>query len=78
MLSKRKKGVDLHSQTIYEKGVEMAIISELSRNNKGGSWAIDMTEKAAICACRKQEIQEVLEFPKIGFVRAKIAGFLYA
>ena len=70
---------DLLSQTIYEKGIEAAIISEPYRNNKSGAWTADETGKAAIWACGNQAIQEVMEFPEVGFVRAKIAGiYIYS
>lgn len=61
-------------KTIYEKRVEVSKISEPYRNNKDDAWAQDVNAKAAAWVNGNQAIQEVLEFPEVGFFRPKIAG----
>lgn len=64
-LSHCEAAQDLPPQPICEKAIEMAITSELYRNNNHGAWSKDVIGKT---------IQEVIEFPGVGFVKAKIAG----
>lgn len=38
-LNDNKAAQDLHSQTIYKKGIETTIVSEAHCKNKSGTWA---------------------------------------
>src|ERR1700710_2596475 len=50
---------DLLRQTVAEKQIDVAIISEQYRRGEVCTWVADTTDKAAIWACGKLPIQEV-------------------
>ena len=65
---------DLLSQTIRESNVDVAVICEPYRNYGGATWAVDASGNAAIWACGRQAIQEVMAPPAAGFIRTKVNG----
>ncbi|XP_044779785.1 uncharacterized protein LOC123327435 [Drosophila simulans] len=63
---------DLLVQTVRERRVELALLSEPYRTPASPDWAFDRTKKAAIWRCSRetQQITDVLS--DIGFVRARV------
>ena len=65
---------DLLAQTIREKNIDVAILSEPYRNRGGSVWVKDQTGQAALWTCGEQAFQEIMEHPEEGFIRAKVKG----
>ncbi|XP_070142197.1 uncharacterized protein [Drosophila kikkawai] len=66
---------DLLSQSIRERGVDVAAISEPYRVGPGPYWAVDSSGKAALWSCgiTPKRLSDVRS--ERGFVRAKMAGW---
>ncbi|CAD7093404.1 unnamed protein product [Hermetia illucens] len=56
---------DLLAQTTREKNIDVAELSEPYR---------DQTGQAALWTCGEQTVEEIMEYPEEGFIRAKAKG----
>lgn len=65
---------DLLWQTIAEKQIDVAILSEPYRNIDGGTAVSDTTTKASIWACGRFPLQEVVVRGEEGYVVARVNG----
>ena len=68
---------DLLIQTVREEKVDVVIVADQYRNLDGLSWKTDAANSAAIWACGKHPIQEVMKDPEETFVRVKISGIYF-
>ncbi|XP_041630601.2 uncharacterized protein [Drosophila kikkawai] len=66
---------DLLSQSIRERGVDVAAISEPYRVGPGPYWAVDSSGKAALWSCGITPKRMADVRSERGFVRAKMAGW---
>ena len=55
---------DLLSQTVCKEKMDVVIIADQYRNLDGLSWKTDAASSAAIWACGKHPIQEVMKNPE--------------
>ena len=65
---------DLLRQTVTEKQIDLAIISEPYRTLDGCTWVMDNTNKASIWACGRLPFQEVAVHEEAGYVVARVNG----
>src|ERR1043166_1024611 len=65
---------DLLWQTIAERKIDVAILSEPYRISDGGTAASDATNKASIWACGRFPLQEVVARGEEGYVVARVNG----
>src|ERR1700709_2215122 len=65
---------DLLRQTVAEKQIDVAIVSEQYRRGEGCKWVADTTDKAAIWACGEFPVQEVAVRGEAGYVVARLGG----
>ena len=65
---------DLLRQTVAEKQIDVAIVSEHYRRGDGCTWVADTTDKAAIWACGRFPVQEVAVRGEAGYVAARLDG----
>lgn len=65
---------DLLRQTVAEKQIDVVIVSEQYRRVDGCIWVADTTDKAAIWACGRFPVQQVLVQGQAGYVGVKING----
>lgn len=63
---------DLLHQTLRERGIDIAIISEPYKDLDPGIWGTDSTGKAAIWTCGKIPFQSNMAKTEAGFIRATI------
>ncbi|XP_066906360.1 uncharacterized protein, partial [Halyomorpha halys] len=63
---------DLLWQTVKDLRIDVAILSEQYKNLENVAWISDITGRAAIWACGRQDITEATQDPTCGFVWAKI------
>ena len=68
---------DLLIQTVREEKVDVVIVADQYRNLDDLSWKTDAANSAAIWACGKHPIQEVMKDPEETFVRVKISGIYF-
>lgn len=69
---------DLLVQTTLEKKIDVAIISDPYRvPSNNAVWLADKEKKAAIWACGKYPIQQIIASGEDGFVAAKINGVIF-
>ncbi|XP_070142386.1 uncharacterized protein [Drosophila kikkawai] len=66
---------DLLSQSIRERGVDVAAISEPYKVGPGPHWAVDSSGKAALWSCGNTPKRMADVRSERGFVRAKMAGW---
>ena len=65
---------ELLKQTVYEKKVDLALLSEQYKNISDGNWISDCTNKAALWACGGKAFQDKPLLGKSFYTRAKICG----
>lgn len=65
---------DLLRQTVAEKQIDVAIVSEYYRRGEDCTWVADTTDKAAIWACGRFPVQEVVARGAAGYVAARLGG----
>lgn len=65
---------DLLRQTVAEKQIDVAIVSEQYRRVDGCTWVADTTDKAAIWACGRFPVQQVVVRGRAGYVGVRVNG----
>src|ERR1700710_29264 len=65
---------DLLRQTVAEKQIDVAIVSEHYRRGDGCTWVADTTDKAAIWVCGRFPVQEVAVRGEAGYVVGELGG----